>query len=293
MGGSVSFTANTDSLTELGKKSILTSEIEGVSADKFLEGIEKYVRDGKAASGYESNVEVADKDGGILVTLSYPNGAKVSSLYKFDRASSQVEILTFPAPILLEKGAPTTTTWLKVLSEPVRIESWVNVHGERLAGPMLKGIVDNLLAGLDATVDTAQNAPSLTDPSKLSVVSGPIEGKLVDADSFLDMFSKFQIDSNGATELPDGSLVAEVSNLVAGTTYIKHMISKDDKSVYTYDYGSDSSMSDLRGVATMKVHRDPFRLEMWRKEEVARRAGEDELKLLQPLVEGVLKAMAA
>jgi len=291
----VSFAANADSVTEPGKKSILATGIEGVTAEQLLGGIEKYIRDGKAKGEWASDVEVADKDGGILSTMSFPGGHKVMILYKIDKASNLVEIMTYPGPALYERGVFVSTCFLKVLTEPVQVEAWVISHPVRMSGGMLQALMDGALKGLDAQVETKMDAEGITDPSKFSVVSGPIEGKPVDADSFLDKYKQFQIDTNGATELPDGSLVIETSVAMGlvSTIYSKHEIKKGENCVYISSYGADDTMTDLQTVATLKAHRDPFRLEMWNDQVEARRAGDAELKVVQPLLEGVLKELSS
>jgi len=295
MGNGVSFTAQEDSPTTPGQKSILTSEIEGVASDKLLDGIEKYVRDGKAVSGWQQSVEVTDKDGGILVRETYKGDAHIFNLYTVDRASSQVEIKSFPNQVLFDKGVAVATGFMKVLSEPVRVECWSVMSDVRLSGRFLKGMLETILTTLDAAVEVAFDTPSIDDSSKLSASSSPIEGKSVDADNFLDKFKEILIDKQSATELQDGSLVEERAANWLGMgekTYSKHIISKDDNCVCIYEYGTDSTMTDLSSIVHIKVHKGPFRLEAWRQQQFARRAGDPQKAIFEPLVKGVLNAMS-
>merc|ERR1719277_2715965 len=155
VGGAASWETNAASPTDSGEKSILSKEMDDLSADQIMEGIEKHVRDGKAKTGQESNVEVADKDGGIMVTLTFTHPEtqvqwQSFQLYKKDGSSWIINF--YPTPSLLEKGTAANTTTIKVHSEPVRIEAWITNNGARYSGPMWKGVLDTLLGNLDGKV---------------------------------------------------------------------------------------------------------------------------------------------
>mmetsp|Transcript_9325 Transcript_9325/g.32909 ORF Transcript_9325/g.32909 Transcript_9325/m.32909 type:complete len:144 (-) Transcript_9325:592-1023(-) len=98
MGGNFSFTANADSVSTPGAKCILSDKIDGVTAEKLFEGIEKYIRNGKTKAGQEAEFSVADEEGGVHVTQVFNvpelfgGGTYIMhNVYRFDPLKHRVE----------------------------------------------------------------------------------------------------------------------------------------------------------------------------------------------------------
>lgn len=308
MGGSISFTAGVDSPSTPGQKSILSDAIEGVpTADHLLDAIEHHVRDGKTADNYEASFKVTEEDGGFLVHQYYSfdgQDFQAFSLYKIDRAIHEVQIQFFPNKVLYERSTCPNMGCIKVLSDPIRVEFWVFANEVRTSGPIIKAVADGILQKLEAQVDTHQDRKGIDDPSKFSVVSDPIEDKPVDADSFLDAFKKLMIEGEGCTEQEDGTLLEVRSGgglwgAWGSSAYAKITLNKAENCASIHEYGTDSARVDLKSVTHLKVHSNPFRLELWNDQLLARRASDDELKLtfpkfdIQAFCQDVLKGMSS
>jgi len=302
MGGSVSFTANVDSPSKAGAKSVMSDTIDGLSAEQLLAGIEKYIRAGKTASGYEAQVEVSDKDGGVLVSQRFDipsifggGSSSVHTWYYFDAETQMVEAQFYANQAGFERGEPSTTGWIKVHHSPVKVEFWVDVHEVRSSGLVMKLMMDKLISEMGSRASSLAHQPGIDDSNKLSVVSEPIEGASVSPESFLEFFRGFLIDTMGATELPDGSIMEERSAVlgISSRSYVRHVMKNDEGRVLCYEFGEDESLEDLFSVTHCKAHSEPFRLEMWNVSKLGRRAGDGEAKVIDALLQGVLKAMQA
>ncbi len=101
--------------------------------------------------------------------------------------------------------------------------------------------------------------PSVKDPSHLSVISDPIEGGEATPENYFDLFKSFLVDTMGATELPDGTILEERSAQldllgIGVKSYAKHILKKDENHGYCYEYGTDESLSEMLSVTHVQVH---------------------------------------
>jgi len=290
MGSTVSVDYDTDSPTTPGEKSAVTSEIQGVTADKlFGEVFDKFVRAGKLAAGgaWQVSFDVTDRDGGVLTTENFEAGGQKFSvfvLYKFDPAKLEMTADMFLHQNQLDRGTPKDTGVFKVLVDPVRIEHYGLAHKTRAAGPMVKGLLAEVLQGLGASevvLETWQSSPS--DANLDCVLAGPIEGAPFDADSFFDKYRDWKRNSEESAELPDGLFVDEKTFAldflgVAGTSYSKTEISEKNNHIIRHEYGTDETMTTVGAETHWLVHKDPFRIEAWNESIPCRRASEKQLK---------------
>mmetsp|Transcript_120243 Transcript_120243/g.299957 ORF Transcript_120243/g.299957 Transcript_120243/m.299957 type:complete len:305 (-) Transcript_120243:337-1251(-) len=302
MGGSISFTAGVDSPTEVGAKSVMSDTIDGLSAEQLVAGIERYVKAGKTAQGLETKFDVVDKGDEVLVAQHFDipgflgGGSNTCyTSYRFNIAQNLVEIQLYLNQICFERSEPTTTGSIKVHSSPVKVEFWVDVHELRNSGLVLKAMMDKVLSEMGANASSSVHQPGIGDASKLSVVSTAIEGTSVTPESFLDFFRGFLVDTMGATELPDSSIMEERSAVLglSSRSFVRHVMDKAERCVHCYEFGEDESLQDLLAVNHCQAHSEPFRLEMWSVNKPGRRAGEGEKQVVEGLVLGVLKYMRA
>lgn len=300
MGGSLSYECDADSLLEPGKKSILTSEISGVGADQLFEGLKKYVKDGKLASGQEAKFEVVDHEGGHMQIAKFQIPAmfgggefQMHTTFKYDAASRKIESTLFGTEEFWERKTPNLRTGMVVHDAPVRVEFWVDTLEVRASGRLQEGLMSTALAAMGSAAKAHADHPALSEEGKFSVVSDPIEE--FGPDQYWDKFKAQLVDDAGATEVPDGTVIQERSSnaewLVGIKTFTKHMYSPEESTMYVYEYGDDESLTDVAAITTCKMHKAPFRLEQWSMAVPARRAGSMQQKLLEPFVKGTLEML--
>lgn len=299
----LSFTANSDSPSTPGEKSVLSDAIEGVDADKLIDAFDKYIKAGKTADKNAAEVKVSEKDGGTLVAQTFEIPAILGGgthtfylLHKVDVSKRMIEIQNFPSQFVFDNNQPLATSYIHILSDPVKIEWWTQAHEARSSGKVLKGMMDKVLSELDPPVESKCDQPGITDPSAHSVVSAPISDPKVSPESYLDFFKEILVDKMGATECPDGTIVEERSNVLAefgvgNRSFARHKFNKEENHLYCEEYGADESMSELVGITHVQVHKEPFRLEQWNTQKAMRRAGEGSIKWIEPFAKGVLESL--
>jgi len=304
MGGKVSINVNVDSPSAPGEKSILTDAIDGVTPEQLMEAMQKYIRDGKTVMGRETSFEATETDDGILcvhhwVIPDFLGGGeyKLRILYKSDTANRQIECVTFFSDKLFERKESPAIGVFKVLQDPVRIESWTTVNDAcRLAGLLQKNLLEKALKGMGVPTNVQTDQLSPTDPSKLCLLSDPIESEALNADTYLDVYTKWLVDSAGATELPDSSFIEERAGWgslfgVDEKVYAQHFVDKKENRLCIYDFGNDDKLQTIVSKTHLQVLRDPFRVEQYNQRQAGRRAGDEELKAAKPFIEGVLEAL--
>jgi len=303
MGGNFSFTANADSVSTPGAKCILSDKIDGVTAEKLFAGLEKYIRDGKTKGGQEAEFSLADEDGGVHIMQAFNvpelfgGGTYIMhNVYRFDPLKHRVEHDFFSGQTQFDRKTPMFTSVVNILSEPVRVESWTEAHEVRSSGKLIKAGAEKVVAQMGSKATAAIDQPSLSDETKCSCITEPIEDASISADAFLDWFKSYLTETMQATELPDGTIIEERSGFLGevgmgAKTFAKHVVKQDENHIYCYEYGEDESLTELAGVTHLQVHSSPFRLEWWNVQTPGRRAGEAQQKVIQPFIEKVLKSM--
>jgi len=307
MGGSVgsfSYTPNSDSLACPGEKSVLSDPIDGVTADKLFEGVEKYIRGGKTKAGKETEFDLTEKDGAVHIkqVFNIPEifgggTHTVFQIYKFDAAKLSIEHQFFAGPKIFESGTPNTTNRSVIHADPCRVEFWQEAHEVRASGPMLKGMMEKVLSMMGSKAKAHCDQSSIAVAGKNSVTSDPIDDVSVTADSYLDFFKGFLTETMQATELPDGTIIEERSAMMdvlgIGTkSFAKHVIKMDENHLYCYEYGEDESLTEMVGVTHVQVHKEPFRLEQWNIQSPGRRAGPSHAGIVKPFIDSILKFLS-
>lgn len=302
MGGSLSFTVGADSIAEPGQKSIICEGLDGVDADKLISAFEEYVKEGKTATGKESKFEVEPMDGGYLTTQKYDLPAMwgggsftVRNLFKFDPAARKFLLDVYLNDPLWEARTPSSVTSVVIHTGPVKIEAWADAKKVRVSGRILKSMLEHAFKEVDITAVVTEDKPSIGEPGKLSVVSEAITDGDASAENFLDKFKSMLVDKMGATELPDGTVIEDRSGFMevlnGVKNFAKHVFVADENKLYIHEYGEDESLSLLRSITVMQVHKEPFRVEMWNESQGARLASDTELRVVKPFVEKVLEFM--
>jgi len=303
MGGNLSFTADADSVAEPGKKSVVSGEITGVTADALFAAFEKYIRDGNTKNGSEKELKMEDKDGSFWITQTWSipdmfGGGEwtVASAYKFDAATRTISHLFYPQQANIDRGEAALLSMIKVHSDPVSVEHWMEKYDVRASGRMLKYAVQQVAKHIGTTAEVHIDQPSIGDAGQLSVVSDPIEDGTATFETFLEATKAFLVDTKEGTMLPDGSIIEERSQIwdvasIATKTFAKYSLQKEDNHVVCLEFGEDESLKTVMATTHIKAHANPFRLEAWNIQEPGRSAGEQQLKMFQPFVEKVLKGL--
>lgn len=302
MGGSLSFAANADSISTPGKKSVVSDPIDGVDKAKLLDAIQKYVRAGKTANGYEAEPPtVEDCDGGVLVLQHYKipdllggGDIKMRTIFKFN--DDGATLISYPTDSFWRRKEAASESRI-VVHPDSKVEYWADVFPTRASGRIMKTMVDKVVESIGSKAGCKEDCDSISEPGKTSVVTDAIEDSEVKPEDFLESFKNWLIEQQQATALPDGTIVEERGGMgeVVGLgikTFAKHEFKKEENKVCCYEYGEDETMTDIVSVTYLQVHKEPFRLEQWNVPIPGRRAGPPEQKIIEPFIKGVLKDLS-
>mmetsp|Transcript_89518 Transcript_89518/g.248994 ORF Transcript_89518/g.248994 Transcript_89518/m.248994 type:complete len:224 (+) Transcript_89518:1-672(+) len=215
--------------------------------------------------------------------------------YKFDMPAKRLEVSTYLTEAQLTADSPSSKGTILIHSDPVRIEFWSDVNEVRSAGVVLKGMMEHMMRKLSMSAEVKAEQPAVDDPTKRSVLSEPITDGDAGIDGYFDRVKTVLVDEHGATELPDGTIIEDRSGIqelfADSRSFAKHVFLPEEHCSRIFEYGDDESLSVVRGITTIKLHTDPFRIEMWNTTQPGRMAAEIEIKLVKPFVEKVLKFM--
>mmetsp|Transcript_18653 Transcript_18653/g.53480 ORF Transcript_18653/g.53480 Transcript_18653/m.53480 type:complete len:306 (-) Transcript_18653:158-1075(-) len=300
MGGSqsVSWDHDQDSLTEPGKKSVISSPLDGVDPDALFNAFEKYVRAGKTATGKEAKFEMEDMDDKRVLVLQrftipeiFGGGDFATrTVYKFDQAKRKLEASLTIGDVYWERKVINTTGHLLIHADPTRIEFHSDQYAFRASGKFLRGLLEPVVKAMDLNVELHVEQPSIKDEGKTSVVTDVITPGDVTPENFMQKFKEALIEHRGGVELPDGTVAEDRSGILEiWKSFAKHEFEADRS--FIYEYGVDETFTVLRHINHLQVHKDPFRLEAWTENLEARFASEPEAKFLQDWAEKVLTCM--
>jgi len=304
MGSSFSWHANADSLSAPGQQSVVSDPIDGVTAEKLLAGMQKYIQDGKTATGRESKFEVSDKGDHLVTALEFEvpalfggGSGSAYTTYYFDTEKCQMLSRFYQSKKHYDDDDAQCTNIVLIHSNPVRIEFWADYNECRSSGLIMEKMLAKVLAEMGSSAKALPDCASPDDASKLSVVSEPITDVEVTPETFLAFFRKFIVETMEGTALPDDTIVEERGSLLldsmglAAKAFAKHELSEEKLHIYCHEYGDDESMTTEIGITHVHVHKEPFRLEQYNISKPGRRAGDAQLKIIEAFVSGVLKHM--
>lgn len=305
MGSTYSFQPHVISQTCPGEQSVLSNVIEGITAEGLLEGMERYVREGKTSTGVEKSFEVLDGGDHLVVVVEcelHPllgGGSEAThTSHFFFKDKLEMRSRFYQTRAHFESGEVLCSNVALIHREPVRIEFWAEFRGLRSAGRAMERMLARTLEEMGTKARALPESRSPSDPSKLSVVSEPIEDVEVTPATFLAFFKKFILETMQGTELPDGSVVEERGSVVLDTlglmakSFVKHEFVESERRLCCHEYGEDEAMQEEIGITHLRVHEAPFRLEQYHCVRPGRRAGEAEAKLIESFATGVLKFMS-
>jgi len=304
MGSSFSWHANADSPSAPGEKSVMSDPIDGVTAENLLEGMQKYVQDGKTATGRESKFQVIDKGDHLVVALEFEvpalfggGSGSAFTTYYFDKEKLHMLSRFYQSKKHYEDNDAQCTNMVQIHNNPVKIEFWAKYNKCRSSGLFMEKMLAKVLQEMGTSAKALPDHASPDDATKLSVLSEPITDVKVTPDTFVAFFKSFIVETMEGTALPDGSVVEERGSLLLDTmglvakAFAKHDFREDERHVYCHEYGDDESMSEEIGVTHVHVHAEPFRIEQYNVSHEGRRSGEAQRKLIEAFVSGVLKSM--
>lgn len=304
MGSSFSCHANVDSLSCPGEKSVISDAVE-VPAEKLLAGMEKYVRDGKTATGRESKFEVLDKGDKIVTALEFEipalfggGSGSAYTTYAFSKEKLEMKSQFFQSKAHYEKNDPQCTHMVKIHSDPVKVEFWAEYYECRSSGLLMEKMLGKVLQEMGTSAKAVPECKSPSDSSKLSVLSEPIEDVEITSETFLPFFRKFIVETMQGTELPDNTIVEERGSFldtvgITSKSFAKHELIEAENHVYCHEFGDDEAMTVEIGITHIQVHKAPFRIEQYNVSKPGRRAGDTQAKVLEGFLSGALKHMEA
>lgn len=300
MGGgiSVSWTEEADSLSgEAGKKSVVSDPVQadGLTATKYWEASEKLTKT-RGVVGWEKAYECTElPDGGLLAVSTFPAPGGEGELVTYttihtDRKENLCVGKSYLTDSTVAEQNCVSASYMKIYEDPFRFEWWMDEFAGRRTSSIFTPPLKELLAKMGSQAKVHCDAPSVTSPGQLSILSDPIEDCSVTAETFLE-FIKADLLKDGAVEDTDGTIKETTSSWVSATTYRVHKLDGANNSLLTQDYGADPSYKNLKGCGTIKALNDPFRLEFWVDSVNARRANAGQKEFVSGLVKDVLKTI--
>jgi len=192
---------------------------------------------------------------------------------------------------------PVFQVTVRTYPEPLRVECRTTTCERRESGEALRGVMERVLASMGSRARCFQDAePPGGQPGGglRSVVSEEILDASVASPAALWRQTKEYIRAQAHEVLPDASVVQRLRSrwyLWDGSaSFTRHVFDDAALEVRSYSHGPDASMStqSLRRVSHLKLHRNPFRLEMFTVIPKTDLAGEPERAFLADLLAPVL-----
>lgn len=298
MGNSTSVSWQTDAASPSGEdvRSVVSSPIKAkdVTPAMFWDACEKATRRRKAI-GWEKDYKCRTlADGGFVAMSTYPlpvlGNTVVYSTVHVDRLKDMAIFKMFMTDASLDDANHASTSYLRAVTGPFRLEWWTDDHALRLSNQFVLMPMLELMGKMGSKAPVQCSQPSPSGSGQLCVLAGPIEDCATTADSFLD-FIRSQLQKDGAKLQADGMMLEEAKSWFLPTVYRRHSVDAANGQLVTYNYESDKSLRALKATSYMKVHRDPFRLELWALQSPSRLSGDEQKEVASQLVGVYLKHM--
>ncbi|CAE8684527.1 unnamed protein product, partial [Polarella glacialis] len=225
---SVSWTPESDSLSDSAKKCILSDPIEtdGLNPEKFMHAFERTIRT-RPPLGQEISYETKDlPDGGVLAVAKHDGGDvgkyTVYQTFYFKKVTDEVLCHNFITDEKMAETSRVSTSHLQLHRDPIfQLEFWVDELANRRFGPLVMYLLMQLLTLMGSSAKCEMGADSLDGGGKCCI-SEPITDCAVTAESFLDWSRQSSID-RGFAEETDGSLKEENSSWLSSSSFTKHV----------------------------------------------------------------------
>lgn len=303
MGNSITinWVADAESPSGSGARSVVSQAItaKGVTAEVFWHAMEKATRSRKVV-GFEKAYACKElPDGAFLAMSTFPlpglGDVVMYTTIHIDKTANVATFRSYGSDSALSPSSLVSTSYLRLYSEPLRMEWWTeDVAGRRASEVVALAMLD-LLRRMGSKSSAIANCSSPGDESQKSVLSEPVLDGTVKAEGFLE-FTRSVLLKEGARALPDGSLIETAKSWFAPTVYRRHAFDESAEVAFmvTQEFGGDASMrpESLRATSFLKAHKKPFRLELWAMQAPGRRSGEDQKEVVAQVVATALKYIA-
>uniref|UniRef100_A0A7S1L6N9 Uncharacterized protein n=1 Tax=Alexandrium catenella TaxID=2925 RepID=A0A7S1L6N9_ALECA len=265
------FWAHADSPSGDGSKCIVSSPITDMTPVEFWSLFSKALKrdDVLARPPCVSYKWSEQPDGGILVipTLPASDGGKISMhiVWYVNSDNDEATGINYHTDSTLSEVFSRIT--LRAFHHPFVLECKTEVAERREAGEGLKTIMEGVLKSLNSEVTCRADAPSPDGSGGKSVVSDHIHDTITSPDMFWRQTKEY-IKSQAYEICPDGSVVQRIQVgwwLWGAAYYTKHAFNEKTNEICSYSYGDDALLSEdsLDRVSHLRVHRKPYRLEMF------------------------------
>lgn len=290
------FYTHADSPSGDGSKCILSGPITDMTPMEFWGLFNKALeRDDVARPPCISYKCTELQDGGKLVVPTLPSGdgSKISLhvVWYLQPEDDQAVGINYHTDSTLQDVSSRIT--LKAYHHPFCLECKTEVTERRDAGEVLKGIMEGVLKSLNSQVKCMHSMDSPDGSGQKSVLSEHIHDTITSPDMFWRQ-TKHYIQSQAYEILPDGAVVQRIQNgwfWWDSAYYTKHVFNEKISEIRSYSYGDDPLLSEdsLDRVSHLRVHRKPYRLEMFTVIPKHSAAGEIEKLFLMDFLNPVFK----
>jgi len=289
------FYTHSESQSGDGSKCIVSGAIADMTPQEFWSLFSKALqRDDVSRPPCVSYKCSEQPDGGILVVPTLPSndGGRISLhvVWYVDALNDEAVGINYHTDSTLTEVFSRIT--LKAYHHPFVLECKTEVAERRDSGEALKSIMQGVLKSLNSEVKCRADAPSPDGSGRKSVVSDHIHDTITSPDMFWRQTKEY-IRSQAYEILPDGTVVQRIQNgwWWDSAYYTKHVFNEKTNEICSYSYGDDSLLSEdsLDRVSHLRVHRKPYRLEMFTVVPRHSAAGEIEKLFLMDFLNPVFK----
>jgi len=315
-GSSLVWNPGQDSVLEPGKQAVLTDPIEGLEPADVFTALSTYIRErplNKMQFEVDRTLEELPDGGlherltvevtGVAAMIAGDIKMSIHSVYRWKDSEFKHEFYFSDSTL----KALATTSYVRALSDPFRLESAVDEYEVRYSGQVMQTLAKTRLAKLGYDVEVAADQDSLCGGGK-SVLSAEIKDPELTTKTLWDKLSAQLVSDGTGAALDDGSVVVEtaaggmvsgcylyeVENAAAGgaidgATFMKWMFNDSEGLITCLDFGFDATLETVRVVTNWKVHAAPVRVEAWAVNIGGRRAGERVKKITENLLNDAFK----
>mmetsp|Transcript_72046 Transcript_72046/g.166902 ORF Transcript_72046/g.166902 Transcript_72046/m.166902 type:complete len:386 (-) Transcript_72046:156-1313(-) len=290
------FYAHTDSPSGDGSKCIVSGTITDMTPLEFWSLFGKALqRDDVARPPCVSYKCTEQPDGGMLVVPTLPSGdgGKISLhvVWYLHPENDEAIGINFHTDSSLTEAFSRIT--LKAYHHPFVLECRTEVAERRDSGEALKTIMEGVLKSLNSEVQCRANMPSPDGSGLKSVVSDHIHDTITSPDMFWRQTKEY-IKSQAYEVQTDGTVVQRIQQgwfWWDAAYYTKHVFHEKANEICSYSYGDDPTLNEasLERVSHLRVHRKPYRLEMFTVIPKHMAAGEIEKLFLMDFLNPVFK----